>query len=286
MTVAIIAGEEGVGKTTQLLSLAAASESAMWGILELKDEEKIMKLETETFRPEVLCEVYPDGHKLQGNEDPSATLDKVREWRDKIYKMNSPPSTIVFDGISDLRGYAVEEWVKQDNIKRAHRGEKSREVIGEKNIGAWSEVNLTVQRILKPLVNRALKKHINLFLTAQMKDKYRHGEVVGTVPDYKPYMSYPVQCLFIMSYTDKYILECIKEPVNPRWKIENLQKGVGLLDALRTHSLIEQALSTYMILYEEDGEAKREFVDAITEDAAKEAFMKKVPNVEILEVTK
>jgi ABC-type phosphate/phosphonate transport system ATPase subunit len=80
MVVAIVAGEEGSGKTTQLLKMAEMYPSARWGIMEMKDEEQIMKLKSDTFESEVLYEMYENGHALQGNNDPLKTVKHVERW--------------------------------------------------------------------------------------------------------------------------------------------------------------------------------------------------------------
>jgi len=283
MVVMILSGGEGSGKTSQLLGTVKEYGTTVWGILELKDVEDVMALKSSTFSPTRLYQVYEDGTEFQGNADPIKTLNAVREWRDAIYSSSLLPRTIVLDGISELRDFSIYEWIQNYNQKFG----KKRESIGEKNLGAWGEVNIAVKRILEPLINKALLNHVNLFLTAGMKEKYLEGKIVGFTPDYKPWMSRSVQCLIELSCTgESYDLRCLKEPRNARWGEQSIAKRTGLLEALRDHNLIEAALITFMILYEEGGETKRDFMDASTEEKAKEAFKKKVPNVEILEVTK
>lgn len=285
MVVAIVAGDEGSGKTTQLLDLAKKYPITMWGIMELKDKEKIMGLKTDTFIPEVLFEEYPDGHKKQGNIDPLKTVRHVERWRDEVYARN--PATIILDGISDLRAAVINTWVFEDNLDRISKGRSSRKAISEKNLGAWGEVNTRVREIIDPLINKGLNKHRNVLLTAQMKDKYRDGEIVGIEPALKPYMSYPVPCLFTFSSSESsYRIACTKEPENPRWHVDSVKKHTGFFEVLEAHGLIPPPVqeSTYMITYAINGEKKRAFEKAETATAAEEKFKLRHLDGKVLEV--
>lgn len=289
MVVAIVAGEEGSGKTTQILKMAELYPPVAWGIMEMKDEERIMDLKSDTFSPEVLYEMYEEGHALQGNNNPYETVKHVEHWRDKVYSVYPHPKTIVLDGISDLRAEVTDAWVQEDNIRRAATGRSPREAIGEKNIGAWGAVNDRVKRIITPIINMGLKNKINVFLTAQMKDKYVDGEIVGIEPALKPYMSYPIPCLFVFSYFNSgYKIECIKEPENPRWHIDSVAKHIGFFEALDAHELVipPPIETNYMITYELNGEIKRGFEKAESAAIAEEKFMSRHLDGKVLEVTK
>ena len=283
MVVTIISGGEGTGKTTQLLRLVKEFGDVVWGILELKDVEEILKLKSSTFQPTRLYQVYEDGTKLQGNVDPIKTLEFVRNWRDMVYKTKPFPQTIVIDGISDLRDYVIKEWIINKNTNEG----KNYKSMGKNNLSGWAEVNNEVQAILEPLINKALLNHINLFMTAGVKEKFLNGEIVGFTPDYKPWMSRSVQCLIQLSCVDEsYNLKCTKEPENPRWHVDNIPKGTGLLSALRVHNLVEQAVITFMIVYDEGGEIKRAFIKAKTAEEAKKEFLEQIPEGNVIEVSK
>ena len=288
MVVAIIAGEEGTGKTTQILGFAKKFPVVAWGILELKDKENIMALKSSEFIPEVLYETYPDDHKLRGNDDPFRTLAAVTKWIDRLYMARPRPATIILDGISDLREYAMYAWILADNADRIAKGREPREGIGEKNLGAWGKVNNAVKEIVTPLVNLGLKHGLNVIMTAQMKDRYISGDIVGTKPDIKSFVSYPVPCLFTLSYDEKgYNINCTKEPNNPRWRVDGITKGSGLMDAFSSHNLLPPpATSDYMISYGIGNVDGRSFINAKDEEEARAMFMEAQPEAVICEVTK
>jgi hypothetical protein len=288
MVVCILSGDEGSGKSTQALEIAKAFQPARWGVLELKDEERLAKFKSKTFEPETLFKMYPTGHELMGNEDPGETLKAVEQWRDSIFKSRPLPQTIVLDGVSDLREYAIDAWTINDNAARIAKGREPRKGIGEKNLAGWSEVNTMVKHILKPLINLALKERLNFIMTAQMRDKYMDGEIIGKEPAFKSYISYPVPCLFTLSHSGNgYDLDSTKDPLNPRWRETNIAKGTGLLDALIKHSLIREPPreENYMITYEDDGEKCRAFIKAMSESEARTEFLSLHEACKILEIT-
>jgi hypothetical protein len=112
MTVAIISGQEGTGKTTQVLGVANASPSTLWAILELKDKKKIERCASDTFNVQILYDTYPQGHVNAMSVDPVVTLQNVLGWKNSIMHLTELPKTIVIDGISDLRKRKVNHHVK------------------------------------------------------------------------------------------------------------------------------------------------------------------------------
>lgn len=297
MTVAIISGREGVGKTTQILGVAKASPSIMWAILELKDKKKIERCASNNFDVQILYSTYPRGHKNAAmSVDPMVTLQNILGWKNTIMSMEELPKTIVIDGISDLRDYAISAWIIRDNEERKAQGKPPRKSIGEKNIGAWGEVNQTVRDILEPLINLALIEDINLLMTAQFKEEWLAGDKVGYIPDLKPWMSYPVPCLCsLLREKDIYTLSCYKEPDNPSWIVDELEKDNGLLKALLSRGLIDtnedikKAIAKkieYMVRFTLEGESKKEFITAVSVEEAEarlKAMYEKAENVEVIE---
>ena len=179
-------------------------------------------------------------------------------------------------------------WILADNADRLAKGRQPRKTIGEKNIGAWGEVNTAVKEIVTPLINLGLKHGINVIMTAQMKDNYIGGDIVGSKPDIKPFMSYPVPCLFTLSYDEKgYNINCTKEPSSPRWRVDGINKGTGLMEAFSSHDLLQpSATSDYMILYRIGDDDGRSFITAKDKEEARAKFPEAQPEAVISEVTK
>lgn len=296
MTVAIISGREGVGKTTQVLGVAKATPNTVWAVLELKDKEKLKQCASNNFVVHTLYSTYPREHKKAMSVDPVATLQYLLDWKDAILHLDKLPKTIVIDGISDLRDYAISAWIIKNNEERKAQGKSPRKSIGEKNIGAWGEVNQTVRDILEPLINLALIEGINLLMTAQFKEEWLGGDKVGYIPDLKAWMSYPVPCLCSLSREkDIYSLFCYKEPDNPSWTVDELEKDSGLLKALVLHGLIDpdedikKAIAEkteYMIRFTLAGKHKKEFISATSVEEAEatlEAMYEEAEEIEVIE---
>jgi hypothetical protein len=133
-------------------------------------------------------------------------------------------------------------------------------------------------------------------MTAQFKEEWLGGDKVGYIPDLKPWMSYPIPCLFSL-YAEKvgYSLSCTKEPDNPRWEVAELKKDTGLLEALIAHNLIEvteeikKAIvvkKEYMVRFKLAGESKKEFVTAVSPEEAEgglKVMYEKAEDIEVIE---
>ena len=236
MVVAIIAGRGGTGKTSQLITLARLFPLTRWAIMEKKDERALKTVE------EVKAQLIYAIDK-EYNTNPMKILNMFGEWRDSILQ-SSKTKGIIVDGISDLRNYAMEEWLQTHPIYDQKTGEeRKRKTIGGENIGAWGEINKRVRLLVEPLINYSLYHNIHLFLTAQMKDTYVKNTRVGQEPDIKDWLEYPCECLLVLKKdknTDHYECSCEKAPLwsgESGW-VEELHKDTGLLEVLSTHKLI------------------------------------------------
>lgn len=232
MVVTIIAGRGGTGKTSQVFSIANIFEPFWWAIMEKKDERMI------ATRGELLIAIGED-YMI----DPIQTLNAFQSWRDHIIKSEEPLlKCIVVDGISDIRDYAIAEWIQMHPIFDKQGNEKKRESIGAKNLSGWSEVNKRTRSLLEPLVNYGLYRGVHVFFTAQMKQVYANNIRIGEQPDIKEWMEYPVECVMILHKNgDKYTCTCEKAPMWSQGTFSaDLRKDTGLLEVMSMQGLLEE----------------------------------------------
>lgn len=178
-------GNPGDGKTTQHLSLCKCLPDSIYLVLERKDEELLeRKGEGVVFK---VIEQFDENYL----EDPIATLDNLQMQFKEIMNTNKYKNVFV-DGVSDIRGFAMKEWIYKDNRARKVAGEKPRESIAGENLSAWSAINDRTKGIIRPLVNWATVKRTNVFFTAQMKDNYINNKKIGQAINVGEWLEYDV----------------------------------------------------------------------------------------------
>jgi hypothetical protein len=224
----------------------------LWAVLEMKDMRVVeaAKAADQGVKWERIYTTYPGGTRDEFGEDcsylvdPVATLAKLEVWIKNIILHVDPQSiqTVVIDGISDMRDYALQEWIKKDNAARKSYGKPLRHTIGEENLSAYSAVNQRVRRLIEPLMNWAMANGINLLLTSQMKEKWVDRNRVGMEIDLKPWITYPAESIFILHHDGpSYFGECYKVP---HWTkcpaTVSLARETGLFELLSAESLIEK----------------------------------------------
>lgn len=163
----ILSGLPGDGKTWQ--SMNGFDEVIKILDLENRVEEKRARFYTHRMIDVIECkEIHHKADKAKNIKKYSPNyLESYYKLKSEIDKLIYNPDdigTIVIDGISDIRTkYAKARWFEM-NPKR-------------KNplVYDWSDINALVSEILEPLVNMCRHKHINLVLTAQMKNNYVAG---------------------------------------------------------------------------------------------------------------
>lgn len=290
MVVGIISGNEGSGKTTQLIKLAKAYPKAYWILLELKDIPRLKQEASKDFEVHVAYKTYPKGHEKAFMVDPIATLNTVNDCKNAIFE--AKPKTIIIDGISDLRDYSISTWVLR------HNKETGEHVTGPKykDWGSWGDINDLTRTILEPLINFALMEGRNLFMTAQMRDEYVNDTKVGYASDTKPWMTYPTQVLLMLSRVgSEYKIECEKEPHTASWVEEGVEQDSGLLKALVKHNLLESTEKTrdmtkekkeYMVRFKLEDVQKKKFLVATSPEEAEatlKAMYEEAEEIEVIE---
>lgn len=170
MTLILTSGEPGVGKSTQHAAICKFSPNALYLSMEVKDDKLLKWVDVQSVNIIQYNDMY--------EEDGVKTLQVLESEIRKIIRDNKY-QTIVIDGISDIRKFAMKEWIFQDNQMRMAAGKQPRSMISGENKGAWAAINSRVVNILEPLINWSNIKKTTVMFTAQMKDAYLNDQKVG-----------------------------------------------------------------------------------------------------------
>lgn len=198
-------GEPGTGKSIQHLALCKMLPDSIYLCMEVKDRE-LLERSGITFK---MIEQFTEEYL----EDPVQTLALLQiEIRDIIN--NNKFKNIVIDGVSDIRKFAIDEWIHNDNRGRAANRQKLRTSISGENLAAWSEIGDRVKQIIRPLANWANIKRTNVFFTAQMKDNYIKNMKVGKAVNIGDWLEYDVdvKVLFTRTSEGAFLLTFAKVP--------------------------------------------------------------------------
>lgn len=230
MTVCILAGRGGVGKTSQTKAIATMSNKFKWAIMELKDQHLQKKYTTMD-----IIVAIDDQYRI----DPVKTLNNFSAWKNTIIRSNSLDCVVV-DGISDLRNYAMDEWLINENEQRMADGKRQRKTIGGDNLSAWSAINDRVRSLLEPLINYGINTGTNVIFTAEMKPIYRKNEVIGIEPNIKEWIEYPCEAIMVLNKDgDKFWVDSIKTPLWSHGTFsETVEKDTGVLRVMLQHGLL------------------------------------------------
>jgi hypothetical protein len=176
-------------------------------VLERKDEELLeRKGEGIVFK---VIEQFDENYM----EDPIATLDNLDRQFREIMNGNKYRNIFV-DGVSDIRGFAIKEWIYNDNRERKAQSLKPRTSIMGENLSAWSAINDRTKGIIRPLVNWATVKRTNVFFTAQMKDNYIKNQKVGQAINIGEWLEYDVdvKCRLYRDKDGDFMASFVKVP--------------------------------------------------------------------------
>jgi hypothetical protein len=201
MTLVVTAGEPGVGKSTQHVALCKMLPESIYLCMEVKDDKLLRLAEINAIK------IVQYDHSY--NEDPVGTLNELEIAIHKIITENKYKN-VILDGISDIRKFAMKEWIYKDNQMRK---DKPRTMISGENLAAWSAINQRVTLLLEPLINWANIKGTNVFFTAQMKDSYLNNNKVGRQIAAQDWIEYDVdvRCLLVRD-SRGYIAKLTKLP--------------------------------------------------------------------------
>jgi hypothetical protein len=172
MTLILVHGEAGVGKSTQHTAVCKYSKegTSVYLCMEVKDD-KLLKWAGVNATHVIQYNDYYE-------EDGVKTLTRLEEEIRKVIKEDKY-KIVILDGISDIRKFAQKEWIEKDNLIRISQSKAPRNGISGENKAAWAAINQRVMGILEPLINWSNIKHTHVFFTAQMKDSYMNDAKVG-----------------------------------------------------------------------------------------------------------
>lgn len=215
----ILSSEPGKGKTYQSMGW---EEPILYLDMENRSQKTLTNFYTDRLINLKKCMAFTKDYK----EDHISTLQNF----ERVIQGYRDERTIVIDGISELRDYAVTKWAKDEGRKKPV------------NPGDWEAINDMVRALLFPLVNKCRTEGINLVMTSQFKDDYEtverevkeNNRVIvkkesvkkGRVPALKEWQTYNADVHIIMEYRKpKYWANCIKSPVGC-WELDITDKSL------------------------------------------------------------
>lgn len=198
-------GDPGCGKSSQHKFLASVLPQSIYLCLEYKD---IDMLEGSGVNYKII-ERFDDNFL----EDPIATLAYLDMEIHAIIH-GKDYKNVILDGVSDIRTFAMREWIHKDNQVRLKTQQKLRQTISGDNKSAWHEINERTKGILRPLINWGNVTRNNVFFTAQLKDNYLNDKKVGKAINVGEWCEYDVDVKieFRRPAIDQYIVRFTKLP--------------------------------------------------------------------------
>ena len=180
--------------------------------------------------------------ELRHLEDPVATIDKLERTIHDIITTNKYKNVVV-DGVSDIRTYAMKEWIHHDNMDRKRKGENPRQGIAGDNLSAWQAINDRTKNLIRPLINWGNVTRNNVFFTAQLKDNYLNNTKGGKASNIGEWCEYDVDVKLEFTHPalDTFIVRITKLP---NWATDDgiyeihMSKD-GLLGLLAARGLIK-----------------------------------------------
>ena len=178
MSLHLIYGNDSVGKSTQLKTIAESSEDVIYISLEVKNRRLLKESECEVvevlhFTPDFKVDPIPTYETL-GNTINRIMSGKGQDGKAKQYKM------VVVDGISEIPRYAEKMVIRE--IQKAHPTQKT---IRENNLAGWAMRNTLAYLPFERLSSWAEITGANVLLTTLMADEYKGKDRIGRMADAK-----------------------------------------------------------------------------------------------------
>lgn len=181
--IVLLWGEDGSSKSEQIMKFEPKKHTLIFDL-----EDKLRPLAAKLDFPQENI-INAKKYNKKFDADGPATLQGIRDIIDEIKECKisekgkyADIKMIVFDSISDMRPYAVLEWL-EENIERQKPS----------NPGDWSQINDKVRNICFSLINMGLQTDTHVVFTAQIGYDYDEKK---EIPACKPWIWHNIQHKF------------------------------------------------------------------------------------------
>jgi len=229
--IAILWGYDGTSKSEQIMKFKPEPL-----IIDLENKlEPLAKKLNFPVENIIVASQYNEKYEILGGDTLQSIRDMLANIRKRI-REKGDVSAIGMDGISDVRPYAVQEWL-EDNPGRKQPA----------NAGDWRDINDKVRDIVFMLINIGRVEKISIFLTAQVGGEYVNNVRVKDVPDCKTWITHNVDHKFKMMRNDDtktFEAFCEKSYYDPFFTIDltdwSHEEVPSLLNMLQDPNLLKE----------------------------------------------
>jgi len=228
-------GYDGTSKSEQILKFKPAPI-----VIDL--ENKLRPLAEKLKFPLdniIVASEYNEQYQIHGPNTLKGIRDTLMQIRDKI-KKGIKISAIALDGITDIRPYAVSEWLDENPNRK-----------NPATAGDWGDINDKVREICFQMINIGRAEGISVFLTAQVGGVYEKNVRVKEVPDCKDWIWHNVDHKFkCYNENQKFYTFCEKSYLDPFWTIDLTDfthtSKPSLMNILQDSKLLEKYKKEYI----------------------------------------
>ncbi len=232
-------GMDGTSKSEQILKFEPKENTI---ILDLEDKLRPLAAKLEFPQLNIInAKQYNDLFDIDGPK----TLYEIRDLIQEIKKCKlhnkgkfAHIETVAMDGISDVRPYAIIEWLEENPSRKRPN-----------TPGDWRQINDKVRDIIFSLINMGLSTKTNIFLTAQVG--YRDDK---EIPDCKPWVWHNIQHKFKLSRDDtnhRFYAFCEKSHFDPFWTMDLTDFTHSELPSLMNLLKEPEKIKEYQELYKQ-----------------------------------
>jgi len=200
-------GYDGTSKSEQILKFKPAPI-----VIDLENKlEPLAKKLNFPLENIIVASKYNEKYDISGPN----TLNEIRNTLETIrerFKKGNGISAIALDGITDIRPYAVAEWLSENPSRQR-----------PSTAGDWRDINDKVRDICFQMINIGRAEGISVFLTAQVGGEYVNNVRVRDIPDCKTWISHNVDHKFQLTRDDankRFLAYCEKSYHDPFFSLD------------------------------------------------------------------